>query len=85
MLKEVQIFKDSVFQMGTRLKFHQLETLKLDSRNFSQGDSQGVSFTTRSHDLACSGVVPPLVGGLSVVPFYLCSAADMSIAPLITQ
>jgi len=51
----------------------------------SQGDSQSVRFTAGSYDLALPGVAPPLVGGLSAVLFHLYSAADMSIAPLITQ
>jgi len=54
---------------------------KLDSRNLSQGDSQGVSFTARSYDLAHPRVAPPL----SAVSFNLCLAADMLIAPLITE
>jgi len=41
--------------------------------------------TARSYDLACPGVVPPLVGGLSAVSFHLYSGADMSTVPLITQ
>jgi len=51
----------------------------------SQGDSHGVRFTARSYDLVLPGVAPPLVGSLSAVLFHLYSAADMSIAPLITQ
>jgi len=41
--------------------------------------------SARSYDLAHPGGVPPLVGGLSVVLFHLYSAADMLIAPLISE
>jgi len=82
MLNEVRIFEASVFISELDSNF---TNSKLDSRNLSQGDSQGVSFTERSYDLARRGVAPPLVGGLSAVSFHLYSAADMSIAPLITQ
>jgi len=50
-----------------------------------QSDSQGISFIAMSYNLAHTGVVPPLVSGLSAVLFHLCSTADMSIALLITQ
>jgi len=78
MLNEVRIFEASVFNSN-------FTSSKLDSRNLSQGDSPGVSFTARSYHLARPGVVPPLVGGLLAISFHLYSAADMSIAPLITQ
>jgi len=56
--------------------------LKLNSRNLSQGDSQGVSFAARSYDLARPGVAPP---PMLAVLFHLYSAADTSIALLFTE
>ena len=86
MLNEVRIFEASVFNSKLYLKFI---NLKLDSRNLSHGDNQSVSFTVnftaRSYDLAHPGAALPLVGGMSAVSFHLSSAADMSIALLITQ
>jgi len=82
MLNEVRIFKALVFYSELDSNF---TNLKVDSHNLSQRDSEGVSFTARSNDLARLSVVLPLVGGLSVVSFHLYSAADMSIAPLITE
>ena len=49
MLNEVRIFEASVFNSELDLNFI---NLKVDSRNSSQGDIQGVSFTARSYDLA---------------------------------
>jgi len=82
MLNEVRIFEASVFNSELNSNFN---NSKLNSRNLSQGDSQGVSFTARSYDLELPGVAPPLVGGLLAVSVHLYSAADMSIALLITQ
>jgi len=42
---------------------------KLDSCNLSQGDSEGVSVTARSYDLASPDVVPPVVDSLTAVLF----------------
>jgi len=74
-VKQSSNIRSFSFQLGTRL----------ETRNLSQGDSQGVSFTARSYDLARPGVARPLVGDLSAISFHLYSAADMSIATLITQ
>jgi len=82
MLNKVQIFKASVFNSELYSNF---TNSKLDTPNLSQGDSHGVRFTARSYDLVHPGVAPPLVGGLSAISFYLYSAADISIALLITQ
>ena len=82
MLNKVRIFEASVFNSELDSSF---TNLKPNSHNLSQSDSQGVSFTARSYDLARPGVAPPLVGGLSAVSFHLYSAADMSTALLITQ
>jgi len=63
MSNNVQIFEDLVFNSELDSNF---TNWKLDSHNLrlSQGDSQGVSFTARSYDLACPGVVSPMVRGL---------------------
>ena len=61
MLNEVRIFEASVFISELDSNF---TNSKLDSRNLSQGDSQGVSFTARSYDLARPGVALPLVGDI---------------------
>jgi len=82
MLNEVRIFDALVFNSELDSNF---TNSKLDSRNLSQGDSQGASFTARSYHLTRPGVAPPLVGGLSAISFHLYSAADTSFAPLITQ
>jgi len=81
MLNNVRIFKASVF--NSELTRISPTLLKHDSRNSSQGDSQG--FRVRSYDLVRPGVVPPLVGVLSALSFHLYSAADMSTALLNTQ
>jgi len=73
MLNEVRIFKASLFISELDPNF---TNSKLDTRNLSQGDSQGISFTARSYDLARPGVALPLVGGLSAVSFHLYSTAD---------
>jgi len=65
MLNEVRIFKASVFNSELNSNF---TNSKLDSRNMSQGDSQGISL---QQGLACPGVATPLVGGLSAVSFHL--------------
>jgi len=82
MLNRVRIFKALIFNSELHSNFI---NYKLDSRNLSQGDSQGVSFTARSYNLTRPGVVPPLVGGLWAILFHLYTAADTSIVPLITQ
>ena len=79
MLKRTSDIRSYGFQLVTRLKFHQLA---LNSRNLSQGDSQGVSFAARSYDLARPGVAPP---PMLAVLFHLYSAADTSIALLFTE
>jgi len=48
MLSEVQIFEAYVFNLELDSNF---TNSKLDSRNLSQSDSQGASFTARSYDL----------------------------------
>jgi len=68
MLNEVPIFEASVFNSELDSNF---TNSKLYSGNLSQGDSQGVSFTLRSYDLARPGVAPPLVGGLLVLSIHL--------------
>jgi len=67
MLNEVRIFEVPVLNSELYANF---TNSKLDSRNLRQGDSQGISFTARSYDLACPDVVLPLVGGLSAVSFH---------------
>ena len=76
MLNEVRIFEALIFYSVLDSNF---TNSRPDSYNFSQGDSQGVNFTARSYDLAHSGVVLSLVGGLLAVSFRLHSASDMSI------
>ena len=76
LLNEVRIFEASVFNSEIDSNF---TNSKLNSDNLSQDDSQGVSFTVRSYDLARPGVAPPLIGGLLAVSYYLNSLADISI------
>jgi len=71
MLNEVRIFEALIFYSVLDSNF---TNSRPDSYNFSQGDSQGVNFTARSYDLAHSGVVLSLVGGLLAVWFRLYSA-----------
>jgi len=82
MLNEVRVFEASVFNS---VLDSNITNSKLDSRNLNQDDSQGVSFTATSYNLARPGVALPLVGGLSAVSFHLYSTTEMSIAPLITR
>jgi len=76
MLNNVCIFEASVFNLRLDSNF---TNSKLDSHNFSQGDSQGANFTARSYDLVLPGIAPPLVGGLSARLFCVYLAVDMSL------